>query len=366
MPLYEQLAGIAALAVLTAGLAGWVQALGRWRAGHPLVPLSERDPVPWSILDLLVVILAYMATFVCSDYWIRGNEPFNPANATAEDLWAFFVAQGLTNALSIPIAIVITRFRIGTRILVTLRRIWNELTGAEPDGSTLVLGARLSPATVHDWGFSIRRLGSDVVIGCIAFCMLAPPVLAIQAVLTQWFPYEHPLIVALHEHMTSSLFFVGVIVAVVVAPPSEEFFFRVLLQGWLERVAVRKHLPPLVPADGYFQSPSSMPAVPFVTAELASEAAKPYATPQLDAAAGAEEKAVMDSPPRWPIFVSAAIFALMHAGNGPDPIPLFFLALGLGYLYRQTHRITPSMTVHFLLNAASMTLLWMELTFGGK
>jgi membrane protease YdiL (CAAX protease family) len=74
----------------------------------------------------------------------------------------------------------------------------------------------------------------------------------------------------------------------------------------------------------------------------------------------------MDSPPRWPIFVSAAIFALMHAGNGPDPIPLFFLALGLGYLYRQTHRITPSMTVHFLLNAASMTLLWMELTFGGK
>ena len=40
--------------------------------------------------------------------------------------------------------------------------------------------------------------------------------------------------------------------------------------------------------------------------------------------------------------VSAAIFAFMHLGQGPAPIPLFFLAIGLGYLYRQTHRATPS------------------------
>jgi membrane protease YdiL (CAAX protease family) len=39
----------------------------------------------------------------------------------------------------------------------------------------------------------------------------------------------------------------------------------------------------------------------------------------------------------------------------PDPIPLFVLALGLGYLYRQTHRILPCIVVHLLLNACSLT-----------
>jgi membrane protease YdiL (CAAX protease family) len=51
----------------------------------------------------------------------------------------------------------------------------------------------------------------------------------------------------------------------------------------------------------------------------------------------------------------------MHAAHGPDPIPLFVLALGLGYLYRQTHRILPCIVVHFLLNLLTMAALAMEL-----
>ena len=47
----------------------------------------------------------------------------------------------------------------------------------------------------------------------------------------------------------------------------------------------------------------------------------------------------------------------MHLGSGPDVIPLFFLALGLGYLYRQTHSIWPGFIVHTLLNAWSMVAL---------
>ena len=37
--------------------------------------------------------------------------------------------------------------------------------------------------------------------------------------------------------------------------------------------------------------------------------------------------------PRWPILVSSIIFALLHYQHGPDWIPLFLLAIGLGYLY---------------------------------
>jgi membrane protease YdiL (CAAX protease family) len=56
--------------------------------------------------------------------------------------------------------------------------------------------------------------------------------------------------------------------------------------------------------------------------------------------------------------LSAAIFALLHVGQGPAPIPLFFLAIGLGYLYRQTHRVAPSFIVHLMINSLSMAVMW--------
>jgi membrane protease YdiL (CAAX protease family) len=302
--------------------------------------------------------------------WFLGK-PFSLEEATAQDLWAFFAAQGFANLVSVPAAIAITRFRLGARFLAALGRIWNVLASAERDDSAKLLHDRPSPATPHDWGLGMRHLASDVALGCVAFCMLAPPVLALQAVLTQWFPYEHLLIVSLREHMTTSLFVVGFFVAVVVAPLFEEFFFRVLLQGWLERFGVNRNQSPTGGGESLYNPLQGTPAALIVTAELVNQdAVNPYTAPHsiaatAEAAQADPVKEIDVHPPRWPIFISALIFALMHAGNGPDPIPLFFLAIGLGYLYRQTHRITPSMTVHFLLNGASMTILWLELTYGG-
>ena len=48
-----------------------------------------------------------------------------------------------------------------------------------------------------------------------------------------------------------------------------------------------------------------------------------------------------------------------HASNGPDPVPLFVLALGLGYLYQTTQRILPSIVVHFLLNGTTLLMMWL-------
>jgi membrane protease YdiL (CAAX protease family) len=57
----------------------------------------------------------------------------------------------------------------------------------------------------------------------------------------------------------------------------------------------------------------------------------------------------------WPLIGASAIFAFMHFGQGAAPIPLFFLSLGLGYLYRQTGNLTACVVVHMVLN--SLTLL---------
>jgi membrane protease YdiL (CAAX protease family) len=37
-----------------------------------------------------------------------------------------------------------------------------------------------------------------------------------------------------------------------------------------------------------------------------------------------------------------------------DPIPIFFLALALGFLYYRTHRIVPSLALHMAFNAVGV------------
>ena len=66
----------------------------------------------------------------------------------------------------------------------------------------------------------------------------------------------------------------------------------------------------------------------------------------------------------WPVLLSAALFAGLHWSHGPDPIPLFVLAVGLGYLYQRTHRILPCIIVHLLLNSCTMAILLLELLAG--
>jgi membrane protease YdiL (CAAX protease family) len=70
-------------------------------------------------------------------------------------------------------------------------------------------------------------------------------------------------------------------------------------------------------------------------------------------------------PHGWvPILVSSLLFALAHFGIGPDPIPLFLLALVLGYVYQRTHRIVPCMVTHALFNSLTLIALWRMLSTG--
>ena len=62
-----------------------------------------------------------------------------------------------------------------------------------------------------------------------------------------------------------------------------------------------------------------------------------------------------------PIVISSFLFGMAHLGHGPDPIPLFVLALILGYVYQRTHRIVPCIVLHMLFNAFSLTLVWIQI-----
>src|SRR5262245_35012689 len=57
------------------------------------------------------------------------------------------------------------------------------------------------------------------------------------------------------------------------------------------------------------------------------------------------------------IVASSALFAAFHAQVWPSPVPLFVLALGLGYLYLRTRSLIGPVVVHGLFNAVSAVYL---------
>ena len=57
------------------------------------------------------------------------------------------------------------------------------------------------------------------------------------------------------------------------------------------------------------------------------------------------------------IVSTSLLFAAVHSSVWPSPIPLFVLALGLGYLTARTGSIIPAVVVHGLFNGVSFVLL---------
>ncbi len=180
-------------------------------------------------------------------------------------------------------------------------------------------------ASWTDLGFDWRaRAGPGA--GVVAFFVITLPVQIVYFLVSSKETELHPMI-QLAMRSRSDLWLIGVC-GVLVAPLVEEFLFRVVLQGWLERrERATDEQGQLLPLPG-----------------------------------GRVPRGTL------PILVSSFFFALAHASNWPAPLPLFLLALVLGYLYHQTHRLWPSLVVHMLFNGTTFFNLWLllEHTPAGK
>ncbi|MCE9604096.1 MAG: CPBP family intramembrane metalloprotease [Planctomycetia bacterium] len=200
---------------------------------------------------------------------------------------------------------------------------------------TLAL-VRFRNAGPDDLGISMRNFPRRLKQGFLTFFVVAPPTLLLQAAIVEGLgiKYNHPLVDAVKGDGNGSIVFWCSFAAVVVAPLVEEFLFRVVLQGWLERLSAQ------VARQAEFADDEVVELAP---------------VPSPVAVVGSPAKASF-----MPIFVSSLIFAAVHLEQWPAPIPLFFFALALGYLYRQTHSIWPCVVVHFMLNALSMIMLLLE------
>ncbi len=342
--------------VVAASLKVWLIMATRWRQRRPLVEYEPHRPVPWNALDLLAIAGVYAAM-----------------NALLFLL--FFRRAGTVGELDVP--------RIAAALAAT------SLTNLGTAAFAIVWIRQRTGAAWSDLGLRSDRALADVRLGLSTFAAISIPIYLLQIVLSQFVREQHPIIELLKEHQQPWLLALCGVSAVLVAPVTEEFFFRVLFQGWLESLAARPPSEGESPlarsasdeSDSHVAAPSSdLPTSPFASGPAATE--NPYATPTstflppeeaslpfAEQAATYPAAAKTIGGVRWEsasIVISSLVFSLLHLGHGADPIPLFFLALTLGYLYQRTGRLLPSVVVHFCLNGCSMLLLWFSLAAGGK
>lgn len=346
---------LAIAGIVAASLKAWLAIASRWRRRQRMVAYEPRRAAPWTGLDLLVILIVYLVTNAGLLFLI-----LRPTSAEALSKLDFrhvvnsLAATSLANLATVAFAIAWTRLAAG--------------------------------ATWSDLGFRFDRARDDIRLGLAAFAALSVPIYVLQAALSQLIQEEHPIIALLKEHQQPWLLALCAFSAMIVAPLAEEFFFRVLLQGWLESLPARTaRVPEGVRADA--GEPREFEADRFSADEPgASHAARPrdgenpYVAPDSLAATPYESREELDSGSavhpaagntlggiRWDyasIVISSLFFSLLHLGHGADPIPLFFLALVLGYLYQRTGRLLPSVVVHFCLNTCSLIALWFSLAAG--
>lgn len=157
----------------------------------------------------------------------------------------------------------------------------------------------------RDLGLAIGK--DDVRLGLLGAVMILPPVVLISAAVSYFQPYHHPVLESLADAPTPLLFLSMFGSTALLTPLVEEFTFRVLLQGGLQSLFDR---------------------------EPNSDQWRPRSY--------------------WPVVITSVVFAGMHVGQGAAYIPLFFLSLGLGYLYRQIGKLGPPLIIHLLLNALTL------------
>lgn len=235
----------------------------------------------------------------------------------------------------------------------------------------------------------------DVVLGFQAAWLILPPTMLLMGLVSVMQKYSHPVLDALKPTgpdaapdytIFAALFFTTAIIT----PLVEEFWFRGLLQGGLQRLAdmtAGSGAGGSLGTAGSAALPAAMPADMLLDridesseqheeGMLGTGIDDPYASPrELDRLAA---RPVNSLSPRereqdldtrsdwtptavWPIVVTSVVFAVMHWGQGLAPIPLFFLSLGLGYLYRQTGSLVPPIVVHFILNGFTMSVTLLQL-----
>jgi membrane protease YdiL (CAAX protease family) len=243
-----------------------------------------------------------------------------------------------------------------------------------------------SGARPEDIGLTTTNLGRDLRLGALAFLVVTPLVIAINAVAQPVWrlfrePNPHPLEEMLREGVSPGGIVLASVSAALLAPLAEELIFRGVIQGWLRRTMIGMPDPDEDPANprdaGAVDSPGALHGrcpratrprwLPRFTRVLATGTPAPPGAsraPQGDRikfGPSAHCRAERTNRRALPIILSSVFFAAVHFEQMPAPLAIFPLSLALGLLYETTGSLVPSIVLHALFNGFNTALLLLTL-----
>ncbi len=301
-------------ALAAASVALWILVFRKLAKGIAPLENRKRDPSPLGFLDVLVVFGAVWAV----------------APSIAFQVLRWMGVSVLGEDTPVEDRSMILLVVSGLQLLATF-------------GCMLFFWLRYRRCSSFGWQKRFWKL--DLRTGMIWFVLIVPPVMLVQILASWWIAYSHTTLDTLKESQSSFQIATTWFSAVLVAPIIEEFFFRGILQGWIQRLGNTE--------------PNE-----FGNLVMGGDFSNQFVSTKGDGVEPGkslfDSQVFFDSSLRWiPILVSALLFAVVHIGQGGAPYSLFFLAVGLGYLYRQTGSIIPCIVVHVLLNF--QTMFWVTL-----
>ncbi len=306
----------------------------RWRAAGWTGPLVAATFLVFFLLPALLLPLAAAAPL---GRWILGHD--------ADAVLTLRLAQCAANLLTLP----------------PLVAVW----------------WGLRTAAGGEFGRPWSRAAADAVAGYRTWLVVTPATYTVSFVVLLVYgwvvgkqPEEHPILQSFQQGPAPlGLVLLFIAEAVVAAPVREELFFRGTLQPWLAArpwggdfaLALAGAAGVLLRLPAALRDPAAVlsalaPAV-FVLALLPL-----YRL--LDFWAGLARWLPLRDPATRraaarAVFGAAAMFANFHANVWPTPVPLFVLALGLGWLAVRTQGVVAPIAMHMLFNAVAFgALAW--------
>ncbi len=311
------------ISLCVACVAGWVAFVKHWRETGQWLPENRYQPSPIGLVDVAgVYFIWFMGQLVAAVAYSLILSPEQVVNENAEATNQSAHLDPVLIAVVILVQIAVTGLAIG--FVKQRYRTWQAM------------------------GLDLEDLRPKIKYAVAAFILVIPPILLLQSKLAELVPYQHPTMDMIRKQGDGVplMWIMAWLSAVIVAPICEEFFFRGILQAWLQRA-----IPPSASMDrliggGWDEgSAADMGAV-----GVGDE-------PNLS---GTDLTSIARSQnPIVAIVLASLAFALVHLGQGPAPIPLFFLSLVLGYLFYRTGSLIPGILLHMGLNAFS--LFWVTL-----
>ncbi|MEM6779630.1 MAG: type II CAAX endopeptidase family protein [Planctomycetota bacterium] len=353
----ESLLGVVSLCLIACFIASFISWVRLCRArrtpfgSKPLIASQSYSMPFWNAFDfvLLLGVLLVATNLLSTLFDVAG---WNPQSEESEDApVTMSVPQLAMSSMGTLLAM------LGTVGLLRLRSssVLSQL-GLIPSKSMLVLGLR----------------------GAV---LILPPTMILMALVSLLQEYSHPVLEALQTEGEGDpgkwgVFGMLFVTTAIIAPVFEEFWFRALLQGGLQRLADGSKPPSAsnAPRVGSLDqqdpqgSTTDEPSDSFTDGDSPAEPSSAAVVWQPNSPGTELDEsapAIAWQPVAiWPMVVASMVFSAMHLGQGLAPIPLFFLSLAMGYLYRQTGSLVPSIIVHMILNGLTMTVTLLEILRG--